>query len=152
MDRRFPRFWTIKRLAPSRVERLFENKNYLAGSKPKWLELNCSWKSSILTVEDAGRLCREISTLSSAGDDHNGLLPPVPYEGSERTVAWYIQSIRPHDERTYRRVETLPGEQAQADWGHFGYINTDGKHKHLYAFSSVLRLDRVFDEKAITKQ
>ena len=98
--------------------------------------LNCSWKS----------------TLSCAGDDHNGLLPPVPYEGSERTVAWYIQSIRPHDERTYRRVETLPGEQAQADWGHFGYINTDGKRKNLYAFYSVLRLDRIFDEKAITEE
>jgi len=42
-----------------------------------------------------------------------------------------------------RPVETLPGEQAQADWGHFGYINMDGKRKHLYAFSFVLSYSRV---------
>ncbi|HPT61973.1 MAG TPA: IS21 family transposase [Bacillota bacterium] len=100
----------------------------------------------------AARLCREISTLSCAGNDHNGLLPPVPYEGSERTIARYIQSIRPHDERTYRPVETLPGEQAQADWGHFGYINMDGKRKHLYAFSFVLSYSRVRYVQFTTRQ
>ncbi len=81
--------------------------------------------------------------MSCASDDHNGFLPPVPYEGSERTFGWYVQSIRPRDERTYRPVETLPGEQAQADWGHFGYINMDGKGKNPYAFSFVLNYSRV---------
>ena len=77
----------------------------------------------------AARLCRELSTLSCAGDDHNDPLFPVPYEGSERTVARYIQSIRPRDEHTYRLVETLRGEQAQAEERHYGYINMDGKRK-----------------------
>jgi len=34
----------------------------------------------------------------------------------------------------YRPVKTLTGEQPQADWGHFGYINMDGKRKKPVCF------------------
>jgi DNA-binding LytR/AlgR family response regulator len=39
--------------------------------------------------------------------------------------------------------ETLPGEQAQADWGHFGNIVVDGATYKLYAFVFTLCWSRV---------
>jgi len=39
--------------------------------------------------------------------------------------------------------ETLPGEQAQADWGHFGTIVVDGATYKLYAFVFTLCWSRV---------
>jgi len=91
----------------------------------------------------AARLHREIQTLSCPGNDGTHLLPPEPYEGSERTVRRYVATIRPSPKRVYRPVETLPGEQAQVDWGHCGYIVVDGVKRPLYAFSFVLSYSRI---------
>ena len=91
----------------------------------------------------AARLHREIQTLSCPGNDGTHLLPPEPYEGSERTVRRYVATIRPSPKRVYRPVETLPGEQAQVDWGHCGYIVVDGVKRQLYAFSFVLSYSRI---------
>ncbi|HHY12938.1 MAG TPA: IS21 family transposase, partial [Firmicutes bacterium] len=97
-------------------------------------------------------MCQDISTLSCPGKDHGGFLPSVPYEGSERTVRRYLSTIRPRRERVYRPVETLPGEQAQADWGHLGFINANGKRQHLYAFSFVLSYSRIRYVQFTTRQ
>lgn len=56
------------------------------------------------------------------------------FTGSERTVRRYVQNIRPAAHREYKPFETLPGEQAQVDWGHFGNIIIEGKRYKLYAF------------------
>ena len=40
------------------------------------------------------------------------------------------------------RFETEPGEQAQVDWGHFGYINHRGHQRRLYAFVMTLGWSR----------
>ena len=56
------------------------------------------------------------------------------FKGSERTVRRYVQNIRPAAYREYKPFETLPGEQAQVDWGHFGNIVIEGKRYKLYAF------------------
>lgn len=60
------------------------------------------------------------------------------YQGSERTVRRYVRSIRPCKYREYKPFETLPGEQAQVDWGHFGTIVVQGARYKLYAFYPVL--------------
>lgn len=65
------------------------------------------------------------------------------YPGSERTVRRYAQSIRPQKHREYKPYETLPGEQAQVDWGHFGTIVVEGVRYKLYAFVFTLCWSRV---------
>lgn len=56
------------------------------------------------------------------------------FKGSERTVRRHVQTMRPAKHREYKPFETLPGEQAQVDWGHFGSIDIEGERYKLYAF------------------
>ena len=65
------------------------------------------------------------------------------FEGSERTVRRHVAAIRPHKQREYKPFETLPGEQAQVDWGHFGTIVVEGATYKLYAFVFTLCWSRV---------
>lgn len=65
------------------------------------------------------------------------------YPGSRRTVRRYVAQIRPRQERVYKPVETLPGEQAQVDWGHEGTIEVNGQRLNLYSFHCVLSHSRV---------
>lgn len=65
------------------------------------------------------------------------------YQGSERTVRRYVQSIRPQQHREYKPYKTLPGEQAQVDWGHFGTIVVEGVRYKLYAFVFTLCWSRM---------
>lgn len=48
---------------------------------------------------------------------------------------------RPHAE-AYFRLRALPGEEGQADWGHFGYINIGKARRPLMAFVMVLSYSR----------
>lgn len=79
----------------------------------------------------AERLCREIVGLG--------------YTGSPRSVRRLVAKIKGEvgKPRVYKPVETLPGEQAQVDWGHFGTIVEDGQEYKLYAFVFVLSYSRV---------
>jgi transposase len=42
----------------------------------------------------------------------------------------------------YLRLRTLPGDQAQVDWGSFGKLEFDGGFRKLYAFAMVLSFSR----------
>lgn len=42
----------------------------------------------------------------------------------------------------YLRLRTLPGEQAQVDWGHFGYVDIGKARRPLMAFVMVLSYSR----------
>ena len=95
----------------------------------------------------AARLYREIQ-----GEDPQGNLPPSPYEGSERTVRRYVSQLRPRSKRTHRPIETLPGEEAQVDWGHAGHLIVDGVRKPLYVFSMVLSYSRIRYVRLTTSQ
>ncbi len=44
------------------------------------------------------------------------------YTGSQRTVRRCVMGLRKRTYREYKPIETLPGEQAQVDWGHCGKI------------------------------
>ena len=65
------------------------------------------------------------------------------FEGSKRTVRRYVATVRPCEYREYKPFETLPGEQAQVDWGHFGTISVEGSTYKLYAFVFTLCWSRV---------
>src|ERR1051325_6216519 len=42
------------------------------------------------------------------------------YTGSGVQLRRYVKTVRPQRAEAYLRLPTLPGEQAQVDWGHFG--------------------------------
>lgn len=65
------------------------------------------------------------------------------YAGSRRTVRRYVASIRPKHMREYMPFETLPGQQAQVDWGSCGEIVENGRKRKLYAFVFCLSWSRL---------
>lgn len=61
------------------------------------------------------------------------------YEGSLRTLRRYVLEARPSPRHeVFLRVETLPGEQAQVDWGHVGTLAVPGGRRALWVFVIVL--------------
>jgi transposase len=65
------------------------------------------------------------------------------FTGSRRTVRRYVAKIRPPKQREHKPIETLPGEQAQVDWGHLGRIQVNSASLPLYAFVLCLSWSRV---------
>jgi len=65
------------------------------------------------------------------------------YRGGKSLVKSFVQPFREarRQEATVR-FETEPGEQAQVDWGHFGFIEHNGRHRKLYAFVMTLGWSR----------
>jgi len=54
-----------------------------------------------------------------------------------------ISQLRPRKQpEAYLRLKTLPGEQAQVDWGHFGHIEIGQAKRPLMAFVMVLSWSR----------
>jgi transposase len=64
------------------------------------------------------------------------------YPGSAVQVRRYISGIRPSKSEAYLRLETLPGEQAQVDWGNFGKIQVGAAKRSLSCFVLVLSWSR----------
>jgi transposase len=65
------------------------------------------------------------------------------YSGSERTVRREVARIRPADARVYTPQKTLPGEQAQADWGHVGTTKILNRVYQLYCFVFTMSWSRL---------
>ncbi|MCP5019017.1 MAG: transposase, partial [Ketobacter sp.] len=65
------------------------------------------------------------------------------YPGGPSQFRQRVSQLRPRKQpEAYLRLKTLPGEQAQVDWGHFGHIQI-GKAKHpLMGFVMVLSWSR----------
>ena len=56
----------------------------------------------------------------------------------------YVNQIRgPRSKKAYLRIETLPGEQAQVDWGSFGWMRIGTTQRPLSCFSMVLSWSRM---------
>ena len=65
------------------------------------------------------------------------------YPGSRDHFRHLVSFYRPHKSaEAYMRLRTLPGEQAQVDWGHFGYITVGKAKRPLMAFVMVLSYSR----------
>lgn len=65
------------------------------------------------------------------------------YPGSHDHFRHLISFYRPRKAaEAYMRLRTLPGEQAQVDWGHFGYITIGKAKRPLMAFVMVLSYSR----------
>src|SRR6266536_1357783 len=65
------------------------------------------------------------------------------FAGSAVQVRRYVRTIRPAARaEAYLRLETLPGEQAQVDWGNFGAFPGGGARRILSCFVLVLSWSR----------
>jgi transposase len=65
------------------------------------------------------------------------------FPGSVKTVRRYVRAVRPPTSReAYLALETMPGEQAQVDWAHFGKTLVDGASRPLSCFVMVLSFCR----------
>jgi transposase len=65
------------------------------------------------------------------------------YPGGPSQFRQRISQLRPRKQpEAYLRLKTLPGEQAQTDWGHFGHIEIGKARRPLMAFVMVLSWSR----------
>lgn len=65
------------------------------------------------------------------------------YPGGPSQFRQRISQLRPRKQpQAYLRLKTLPGEQAQVDWGHFGSIHIGQAQRPLMAFVMVLSWSR----------
>ncbi len=65
------------------------------------------------------------------------------YPGGASQFRQRISQLRPRKPaEAYLRLRTLPGEQAQVDWGHFGYMHIGKAKRPLMAFVMVLSWSR----------
>src|SRR2546422_3154651 len=65
------------------------------------------------------------------------------YPGSAIQVQRYVRTVRPAARtEAYLRLDTLPGEQAQVDWGNFGSLRVGSTTRRLSCFALVLSWSR----------
>jgi transposase len=65
------------------------------------------------------------------------------YQGGKSLVKDFVQPYREaRQAQATVRYETEPGEQAQVDWGHFGFIEHNGRQCRLYVFVMTLGWSR----------
>jgi transposase len=65
------------------------------------------------------------------------------YEGAPDHFRAVVSKYRPkRPAEAFLRLRTLPGEQAQMDWGDFGLTEVDGAQRRIYVFSMVLSYSR----------
>ena len=71
------------------------------------------------------------------------LLCAQGFQGSERLVRYYVSKLKAkRDSVAYVRFETLPGQQAQVDFGDFAITCSDGSKLTIYCFIMVLGYSR----------
>jgi transposase len=65
------------------------------------------------------------------------------YPGSARQVRHYVRTVRPRPVgEAFLRLTTLPGEQGQVDWAHFGVLPIGHARRPLWCFLLVLAWSR----------
>ncbi len=72
-----------------------------------------------------------------------GMVVERGYTGGPSHFRARIAELRPRQQaEAYLRLKTLPGEEAQVDWGHFDYIHIGKAKRPLMAFVMVLSWSR----------
>ena len=65
------------------------------------------------------------------------------YVGGDKPVVRYLRTVRPAARaEAFFKLTTLPGEQVEVDWGHFGKIQIGGAQRSLSCFVFVLAWSR----------
>ncbi len=73
----------------------------------------------------------------------HAMLQARGYPGGVVAVRRYVRAVRPRPRaEAYLRLQTLPGEQGQVDWGHFGTLTVGHARRPLVCFVLVLSWSR----------
>ena len=65
------------------------------------------------------------------------------YDGKETILREYLRDIRGFNpNKAFLRIESLPGEQSQCDWGYFGKIAFGSSIRPVYCFAMLLCYSR----------
>ena len=64
------------------------------------------------------------------------------YEGSVSQLRRIVADIRPTRAEAFLRLRTFPGQEAQADWAHFGKVQIGRAHRKLSCFVITLSYSR----------
>jgi transposase len=121
-------------LHPSRVRRILGHGEPREENAPRSLMVDPYRDFIAKTLERYPDLCstRLFDMLKSRG-----------YPGAVRTLRTYVAQVRPKSRReVYLRTETMPGEQAQADWAYVGKVSVPGGERALWLFVLVLSHSR----------
>lgn len=88
---------------------------------------------------------------------HQDMIREFDFNGSYDTVKKYVAKIKKSPPKAYMVMHSLPGEEAQVDFGYIGTIKlTDGKYKKAWVFVMELSYSRymyveiVFDQSVST--
>ncbi len=65
------------------------------------------------------------------------------YHGGRSILSDYLRKVRGPKREKFLRIETLPGEQAQCDWGNFGYVSFGEYKRPLSCFVMTLSYSRL---------
>jgi len=74
------------------------------------------------------------------------------FEGKYTTVRDYVRKLRNNRQKVFMQIETLPGEEAQVDFGYIGSINVGGKRKKAWVFVMTLSYSRYMFAKIVFDQ
>jgi transposase len=137
----FAEHWKVGTIAteldvhPDAVRRAIEVERFVRTGPQVRLTLLDPYKALILaTLEQHPRL--RATRLFEMVRDRG-------YPGSARQVRHYVRGVRPAARaEAYLRLETLPGEQGQVDWGNFGKITVGNAERSLSCFVMVLSCSR----------
>jgi transposase len=64
------------------------------------------------------------------------------YQGSVSQLRRVVTGLRPSTQEAFLQLRTFPGEQAQADWAHFGEVQTGRARRRLSCFVITLSYSR----------
>ena len=71
-------------------------------------------------------------------------LAELGYGGGLTILRDFVRPLkREFTRRVTERFETVPGRQAQIDWGECGTVEVSGEHRKLYVFVMVLGFSRM---------
>jgi len=143
----------------ARIRRLFYAEHWRVGTIASELGVH----------HDTVRLAVEVDRFGSAGtqirptllDPYKGLIGKIlddhpklratrifqmlearGYPGSVVQLRRYVAGVRPSRSEAFLRLVTMPGEQAQVDWGNFGKIQVGSAKRSLSCFVLVLSWSR----------
>lgn len=74
------------------------------------------------------------------------------FEGAYSTVRDYVRKLKGNSQKAYMVIETLPGEEAQVDFGYIGTLNIGGKKKKAWVFVMTLSYSRYMYVKIVFDQ
>jgi transposase len=117
------------------VERAIESDRFVRASRqfrPSVLDPYKAFIGEVLEKHPRLRATRLLDMIRARG-----------YPGGYSPVMHYVRSVRPAAKaEAFLKLTTLPGEQAQVDWGHFGKIQVGAATRSLSCFVLVLSWSR----------